>query len=164
MHIEFRVNGEPAEADVEPRTSLLDTLRDELGLTGTHVGCEHGVCGACNVLVDGKVVRSCLVLAVQARGCDVSTVEGLESATGELSPLQESFCKHHAMQCGYCTPGILMALSGFLEENPDPNREELSEALSGTMCRCTGYQQIVDAVTDVINENRAGATEVSARG
>jgi carbon-monoxide dehydrogenase small subunit len=163
VQIELRVNGEPAEVDVEPRTSLLDTLRDELGLTGTHVGCEHGVCGACNVLIEGEVVRSCLVLAVQARGRDVSTVEGLESPTGELTPLQESFCKHHAMQCGYCTPGILMALTGLLAENPAPDRDELSEALSGTMCRCTGYQQIVDAVTEVIEKNRVDA-EVSGRG
>jgi carbon-monoxide dehydrogenase small subunit len=160
VQIEFNVNGEPAVADVEPRTSLLDTLRDELGLTGTHVGCEHGVCGACNVLLDGKVVRSCLVLAVQARGCAVSTVEGLESPDGEMAPLQEAFCKHHAMQCGYCTPGILMALTGFLAENPTPNRDELTEALSGTMCRCTGYQQIVEAASEVIEQNRLGA-EVS---
>jgi aerobic carbon-monoxide dehydrogenase small subunit len=162
VQIEFRVNGEPAVADVEPRTSLLDTLRDELGLTGTHVGCEHGVCGACNVLMDGQVVRSCLVLAVQARGRDVSTVEGLESPTGELSPLQESFCKHHAMQCGYCTPGILMALTGCLRENPTPSQDELSEALSGTMCRCTGYQQIVDAASEVVEQNRTAG--VSTRG
>lgn len=162
MQIELRVNGEPAVADVEPRTSLLDMLRDELGLTGTHVGCEHGVCGACNVLLDGQVVRSCLVLAVQARGQEVSTVEGLESPNGELSALQESFCKHHAMQCGYCTPGILMALTGFLEENPVPTREELSDALSSTLCRCTGYQQIIDAVSEVIEQNRAAG--VSGRG
>ena len=162
MQIGLRVNGKPAVADVEPRTSLLDMLRDHLGLTGTHVGCEHGVCGACNVLLDGQVVRSCLVLAVQARGREVVTVEGLESPTGELSPLQEAFCKHHALQCGYCTPGILMALTGLLQENPTPDREELTEALAGTLCRCTGYQQIVDAATEVVEQNRAAG--VSSRG
>lgn len=158
MHVEFKVNGREIAGDVEPRMSLLDMLRDELGLTGTHVGCEQGVCGCCNVLLDGDVVRSCLVLAPQARGREVSTVESLELPSGELSPLQEAFCKHHAMQCGYCTPGILMGLTAFLDENPKPSREELTESLSANLCRCTGYQQILDAATEVI-ESRANDVE-----
>jgi carbon-monoxide dehydrogenase small subunit len=162
MHVEFRVNGREVAGDVEPRTSLLDMLRDDLQLTGTHVGCEHGVCGCCNVLLDGDVVRSCLVLAVQARGRDVSTVEGLEAPDGTMSPLQEAFCKHHAMQCGYCTPGILMGLTALLAQNPKPSREELAESLSANLCRCTGYQQILDAATEVI-ESHPTDVEVGQR-
>ncbi|HZV51376.1 MAG TPA: (2Fe-2S)-binding protein [Candidatus Dormibacteraeota bacterium] len=152
--IHFTVNGVPQTAIVEPRRSLLDCLRDDLHLHGTHVGCEHGVCGACNVLVDGEVVRSCLMLAVQADGCEIRTVEGLE-AGGALSPMQEAFCRYHALQCGYCTPGILITLEGLLRENPQPSDEELIDALSGNLCRCTGYQQILEAARAVIRGETA---------
>lgn len=147
--IEMTVNGVSMTATVEPRRTLLDCLRDDLHLHGTHVGCEHGVCGCCNVLLDGDVVRSCLLLAVQADGCAIQTVEGLETPEG-LSPMQEAFCAHHGLQCGYCTPGMLIALEGLLRETPHPTEEELIEALSGNLCRCTGYQQILDAAHSVI--------------
>jgi carbon-monoxide dehydrogenase small subunit len=159
MKVEFTANGDPVRIDVEPRTSLLDALRHEIGLTGTHVGCEHGVCGCCNVLVDGKVSRSCLMLAVQARGREVTTVEGLAESDGALSPLQEAFHRHHAMQCGYCTPGILVGLTAFLEENPKPTREEVQESLSASLCRCTGYQQILDAVDELVASREEAADE-----
>jgi carbon-monoxide dehydrogenase small subunit len=125
---------------------LSDFIRHELGLTGTHVGCEHGVCGACTILVDGAPMRSCLMLAVQANGRELSTVEGLAAAPGRLNPLQEAFRAHHALQCGFCTPGILMTLTAFLRENAKPDEAAVREALSGNLCRCTGYQNIVDAV------------------
>jgi len=130
---------------VEPRLLLSDFLRQDLGLTGTHVGCEHGVCGACTVLLDGEAVRSCLMLAVQADGHEVATVEGLGSVE-DLHPLQAAFRQAHALQCGFCTPGILMTLVPFLDEHPNPAESEIREALSGNLCRCTGYQNIVDAV------------------
>ncbi len=140
-----RVNGVDHERTVEPRLLLSDFLRNELGLTGTHVGCEHGVCGACTVLVDGEPVRSCLMLAVQAGGHDVTTVEGL--ATGDhLHPLQTAFRDAHALQCGFCTPGILMTLVAFLREHANPTAHEIRHAISGNLCRCTGYQNIVKAV------------------
>jgi carbon-monoxide dehydrogenase small subunit len=139
-----RVNGAAVEREVEARLLLSDFLRHELGLTGTHVGCEHGVCGACTVLLDGEAVRSCLMLAVQAAGHEIETVESL--ATGqELHPLQEAFREHHALQCGFCTPGILMTLVAFLGDHPEPSEGEVRRALSGNLCRCTGYQNIVDA-------------------
>jgi aerobic carbon-monoxide dehydrogenase small subunit len=144
MPIELTVNGVTTTVAVEPRRSLLDCLRDDLQLKGTHAGCEHGVCGCCNVLLDGEVVRSCLLLAAQADGRAVTTVEGLEGPGG-LSPLQEAFCEYHALQCGYCTPGILIALTEFLSRNSDPIDADLVEALSGNLCRCTGYQQILQA-------------------
>ena len=128
-------------ASVEPRRSLLDCLREDLRLHGTHAGCEHGSCGCCNVLLDGEVVRACLLLAVQADGATVTTVEGLESPTG-LSPLQEAFCEFHALQCGYCTPGMLITLTDLLDHTPQPSDAEIVEAISGNLCRCTGYQQI----------------------
>ena len=131
--------------DVEPRLLLSDFLRHELGLTGTHVGCEHGVCGACTVLFEGSAVRACLMLAVQADGHELATVEGLGTAE-DLHPLQEAFRDAHGLQCGFCTAGILMTLVPFLEENPDPGENEIRHALSGNLCRCTGYQHIVDAV------------------
>ncbi|MDQ0382656.1 (2Fe-2S)-binding protein [Amycolatopsis thermophila] len=143
--IVLNVNGEDHEALVEPRKTLLDVLRHDLGLTGAHAGCEHGVCGACTVLVDGEPVRACLVFAVQAEAADIRTVESL-GRDGELSDLQEAFREHHGLQCGFCTPGFLMLAEGFLAQQPDAGREEIREALSANLCRCTGYQTIVDAV------------------
>lgn len=147
MEIQLRVNGEQVRADVEPRLTLADFLRHELRLTGTHLGCEHGVCGACTVLVDGASVRSCLMFAVQADGLAVMTVEGL-SDSGEISRLQQCFHKHHALQCGFCTPGLLTTAQAFLAEHPRPTREEVADAISGNICRCTGYLPIVDAILD----------------
>ena len=143
--ITVTVNGTQYERTVEPRLLLSDFLRHELGLTGTHVGCEHGVCGACTVLFDGEPVRSCLMFAVQANGHEITTVEAL-GTPDNLHPLQEAFWEAHAVQCGFCTPGFLMSLVPFLKENPDPTEEEIREAISGNLCRCTGYQHIVDAV------------------
>jgi carbon-monoxide dehydrogenase small subunit len=147
--ISLTVNGTPMQVAVEPRRSLLDCLREDLHLHGTHVGCEHGVCGCCNVLLDGEVARSCLVFAVQVDGASITTVEGLESPDG-LSPLQEAFCEFHALQCGYCTPGMLITLTDFLNRCPAPTDDQLIEAISGNLCRCTGYQQIIDAARAVI--------------
>jgi aerobic-type carbon monoxide dehydrogenase small subunit (CoxS/CutS family) len=146
MRIAVEVNGRTHEAEVEPRTLLSDFLRHDAGLTGTHVGCEHGVCGACTVQVDGEPVRSCLMLAVQARGRSVLTVEGLAGEGGELHPLQQAFHEHHALQCGFCTPGFLMAAEALLRENPEPTEHEIREGLAGHLCRCTGYEGIVAAV------------------
>lgn len=143
--ISLTVNGESYSGEVEPRLLLSDYLRHELGLTGTHVGCEHGVCGACTVLLDGQPVRSCLMLAVQAEGHEVSTVEGLASSAEDLHPLQEAFWEAHGLQCGFCTPGFLMTLIPFLAENPNPTEMEIRGAISGNLCRCTGYQNIVEA-------------------
>ena len=144
--ITIEVNGSKYERSVEPRLLLSDFLRHELGLTGTHVGCEHGVCGACTVLLDRVAVRSCLLFAVQANGRDVATVEGLDDGQKDLHPIQHGFWEKHGLQCGFCTPGILMSLVPFLDENPDPTEEEIRELLSGNICRCTGYQKIVEAV------------------
>ena len=143
--VSVTVNGTQYERTVEPRLLLSDFLRHELGLTGTHVGCEHGVCGACTVLFDGEPVRSCLMFAVQANGHEITTVEGL-GRPEKLHPLQEAFWESHAVQCGFCTPGFLMSLVPFLEQNPNPTEEEIREAIAGNLCRCTGYQHIVDAV------------------
>jgi carbon-monoxide dehydrogenase small subunit len=140
------VNEKAYTREVEPRLLLSDFLRHELGLTGTHVGCEHGVCGACTILFDGESARSCLMFAVQADGHKIATVEGLAPGTDRLHPIQQAFWEAHGLQCGYCTPGILMTLIPFLKENPDPTEEEIRHALSGNLCRCTGYQHIVDAV------------------
>ena len=139
------INGTQYERAIKPRLLLSDFLRHELGLTGTHVGCEHGVCGACTIIFDGQPVRSCLMLAVQANGHEITTVEGL-GTMDNLHPLQEAFREAHGVQCGFCTPGFLMTLLPFLEENPDPTEPEIREAISGNLCRCTGYQHIVDAV------------------
>ncbi|MBM3125539.1 MAG: (2Fe-2S)-binding protein [Chloroflexi bacterium] len=139
------VNGTRYEQAVEPRTLLSDFLRHELGLTGTHVGCEHGVCGACTVLLNGESVRSCLMFAVQAHGREITTVEGLGTIE-KLHPIQEAFHEAHGLQCGFCTPGILTTVVPFLEQNPHPSEEEIREAISGNVCRCTGYQHIVDAI------------------
>jgi aerobic-type carbon monoxide dehydrogenase small subunit (CoxS/CutS family) len=146
MQIQFELNGEIVRADVEPRTNLADCLRDDLGRTGTHVGCEHGVCGACTVLVNGDAVRACLILAAQADGEKVVTVEGLSG--DELSPLQASFRKHHALQCGFCTPGFITTAHALLSREPNADEERIRDALSGNLCRCTGYVQIVEAVLD----------------
>lgn len=144
-NVSVTVNGTSHERTVEPRLLLSDFLRHDLGLTGTHVGCEHGVCGACTILFDGQPVRSCLMFAVQANGHEIVTVEGL-GTPDNLHPLQEAFREAHGVQCGFCTPGFLLSLVPFLEENPDPTEQEIREAISGNLCRCTGYQHIVDAV------------------
>ncbi len=144
--ISLTINGEPVTASVEPRTSLADFVRDGQRLTGTHLGCEHGVCGACTVLLDGEAVRSCLLFAVQTNGREVATVESLDAGPHDLHPLQHGFWEAHGLQCGYCTPGILMSLIPFLRENPSPSEAEIRELLSGNICRCTGYQKIVEAV------------------
>jgi carbon-monoxide dehydrogenase small subunit len=155
--ITFRVNGVERRASVEPRQHLGDMLREGLGLTGTHLGCEHGVCGSCTVIVDGLAVRSCLMLAVQADGAEVVTVEGLAGADGSLHPLQEAFWNRHALQCGFCTPGMLMTLAAFLTERPEANEEEIRDVISGNTCRCTGYETIVDAALDAGRAMRAMA-------
>jgi len=149
MILRVVVNGGNREAEVEPRLLLSDFLRQSLGLTGTHVGCEHGVCGACTILFDGEPARSCIMLAVQADGHAIQTVEGLAPDAATLSPLQEAFRDAHGLQCGFCTPGILMTLSAFLRDNPAPSEGQVRDALSANLCRCTGYQHIVEAVTRV---------------
>jgi carbon-monoxide dehydrogenase small subunit len=146
MTTKFEVNGKSVSVNAEARVTLADCLRHELRLTGTHVGCEHGVCGACTVLIDGVAVRSCLMFAVQADGCAITTIEGLAPAPGELSPLQDAFCETHGMQCGYCTPAMILAAHALLARNAQPSREEIVEAISGNICRCTGYAQIVEAI------------------
>ncbi len=146
--IHLMVNGKPMQGEAEPRCTLVDFLRHELRLTGTHVGCEHGVCGTCTILVDGEPARSCLMFAVQAQGREISTVEGL-GQEGKLNPLQAAFRKHHALQCGFCTPGMLMSSTALLKRCPKPSAEQVRDALSGNVCRCTGYTPIVDAVIEV---------------
>ncbi|MEE2971354.1 MAG: (2Fe-2S)-binding protein [Pseudomonadota bacterium] len=151
------LNGETVTGYAEPRLLLSDFLRHEIGATGTHVGCEHGICGACTVLVDGVAVRSCLMLAVQARGRNIETVEGLSGPDETLSPLQAAFHRNFALQCGFCTPGFLTSLTEVLERNPDPSEAEIREALSGNLCRCTGYQEIVDAALGAAAEMRGAS-------
>jgi carbon-monoxide dehydrogenase small subunit len=147
MHdVEVTVNGTVRRAAVEPRLTLADFLRERCRLTGTHLGCEHGVCGACTVLVDGDAVRSCLVFAVQVDGAEVTTIEGIGGPDGELSPVQEAFREHHGLQCGFCTPGFVVSVTAFLAEHPDPTDEEIRDGLSGNLCRCTGYQGILHAI------------------
>ncbi|HEY6673528.1 MAG TPA: (2Fe-2S)-binding protein [Rubrobacteraceae bacterium] len=158
MRIQVNVNGEPREADVEPRLLLVHFVREYLGLTGTHWGCDTSNCGACTVHLDGEPVKSCTVLAVRADGCEVTTIEGLWSGTG-LTPMQEGFHREHGLQCGFCTPGMIMTGTALLEKNPDPTEAEIREALSGNLCRCTGYENIVKAVRWAAEANR---TEVSA--
>ena len=153
VNVTVTVNETVYSRDVEPRLLLSDFLRHELGLTGTHVGCEHGVCGACTVLLDGLAVRSCLLFAVQVNGRLLTTVEGLSADQDNLHPLQEAFHEEHALQCGFCTPGILMTMKPYLDENPNPSEQEIRQALSGNLCRCTGYQHIVNAVQRYTNEN-----------
>jgi aerobic carbon-monoxide dehydrogenase small subunit len=154
-HVDLVVNGSRAQLDVEPRRLLADALRHDLGLTGTHLGCEHGVCGACTVLVDGEAVRSCLMLAVQADGCVVDTIEGAGDAAG-LHPVQQAFVDEHGLQCGFCTPGLIMATIELLRHDPDPTDDEIREQLSGNICRCTGYVHVVRAV-------RRAAADLAAR-
>jgi carbon-monoxide dehydrogenase small subunit len=146
MKCSLEVNGRSCDVDVEPRKTLLDALRDDLLLVGTHAGCEHGVCGACTVLLDGEPIRSCLMFAVQADGYAITTIEGLAPAPGELNVLQDAFCETHGLQCGYCTPGMILAAQALLDLNGSPTREEIVEAISGNICRCTGYGQIIEAV------------------
>jgi carbon-monoxide dehydrogenase small subunit len=146
MKVELNVNGRAHMVDVEPRLTLLDCLRDELGLTGAHTGCEHGVCGACTVLIDGEPARACLMFAVQGDGLRITTIEGLAPAAGELGVLQDSFCATHGMQCGYCTPAMILSAHALLTRNPNPTREDIVEAISGNICRCTGYGQIIEAI------------------
>jgi carbon-monoxide dehydrogenase small subunit len=153
MRVSFTVNGEPRTIEVEPRRTLADALREECGLTGTHLGCEHGVCGACTVLLDGSPVRSCLMFAVQGEGMQIRTVEGL--AQGDtLHPVQQAFWDNHGLQCGFCTPGFLMLAVGILEKHPDIGEAELREALSSNLCRCTGYQNILKSVLAAAVEMR----------
>ncbi|HET6549956.1 MAG TPA: (2Fe-2S)-binding protein [Solirubrobacter sp.] len=168
----LRVNGEERTGQAEPRTTLADFLRDELGLTGTHLGCEHGVCGACTILVDGQTARSCLMLAVQARGHELTTVEGLAPAGGPLHPIQEAFSEKHGLQCGFCTPGFLMSVQELLEEIPDPDEATIRSRLSGNLCRCTGSHNIVEAVRYAAEQQRgtsagrltAGSVQASPDG
>ena len=143
--VEVRVNGVARKVTIEPRLTLADFLRERCGLTGTHLGCEHGVCGACTVVLDGAAVRSCLVFAVQADGAEVTTVEGL-APDGDLNPVQAAFRDHHGLQCGFCTPGFVVSVTAFLRDNPDPSDEEIRAGLSGNLCRCTGYQGILVAI------------------
>jgi aerobic-type carbon monoxide dehydrogenase small subunit (CoxS/CutS family) len=153
--VHLTVNGKPVTVEVEPRLTLAGLLRRRLRLTGTHVGCEHGVCGTCTVIVDGAPARSCLMLAAQAEGTEVVTIEGL-SSDDELSPLQAAFRKHHGLQCGFCTPGVLTTMHAFLSEEPNPTPERVREVLSGNICRCTGYLSIVEAVLEAAASYRTG--------
>jgi len=157
IEVTLNVNGKDTTLTIPPRMSLVDCLRDMLRLTGTHVGCEHGVCGACSVFFDDEPIRSCLMFAVQAEGHRITTVEGLLNDDGSLSDLQDSFWECHAMQCGYCTPGMLVASEALLAEIPDPSEDDIREAISGNLCRCTGYQQIVEAVQMTAKRRREGA-------
>ncbi len=147
MKITLTLNGNKHQVDVEPRHTLTDVIRDACGYTGTHLGCEHGVCGACTIIVDGEAIRACLMFAIQADGRTIRTIEGLAQGN-TLHPLQEAFVKHHALQCGYCTPGFLMLATHALEKNPDITDAELQDVLSSNLCRCTGYQNILAAVQD----------------
>jgi carbon-monoxide dehydrogenase small subunit len=160
LSIRLTVNGRGVEREISARRSLADFLREDLGLTGTHVGCEHGVCGACTVFVDGKSARSCLVFGVQLDGATVTTIEGLTPPEG-LSPLQQAFCATHAMQCGFCTPGMIVTATELLEANPAPSPDEIREALAGQLCMCTGYVNIVRAVAQAAAALRGGAGETA---
>lgn len=161
MKIILDVNGGKQEVDVETRTTLLDCLRDELRLTGAHSGCEHGVCGACTVLIDGEPARSCLMFAPQAEGFEITTVEAMSTAPGELGIIQDAFCAAHGMQCGYCTPGMILTAHALLRHNPSPTRAEIVEAISGNLCRCTGYGQIVEAIEIAAQRLRGANTEAA---
>ena len=156
ISIEVTVNGRRRRAAVEPRLTLADFLRERCQLTGTHLGCEHGVCGACTVLLDGQAVRGCLVFAVQADGGSVTTVEGIADADGTLSPVQQAFREHHGLQCGFCTPGFVTSVTALLRDNPSPTDEEIREGLSGNLCRCTGYQGILAAVRAAADTTNTG--------
>ena len=163
MKVALQVNGVERVIDVEPRMTLLDALRDEVGLTGTHTGCEHGVCGACTVLADGDPVRACLIFAVQADGLDITTIEGVAPAPGELSVVQDAFCEMHGMQCGYCTPGMVLTAHALLKHNAAPTREEIVSAISSNICRCTGYGQIIEAI-ELAAERLAASNSATGEG
>ena len=152
--LQLTLNGRAMVAEVEPRVLLTDFLRHTVGLTGTHVGCEHGVCGACTIQIDGRPARACLTLAIQIEGCDIRTIEDLAPAADRLSVLQEAFRRHHALQCGFCTPGMLMSLDAFLRDHPDPGESAVREYLSGHLCRCTGYVPIIAAALDAARRMR----------
>jgi carbon-monoxide dehydrogenase small subunit len=158
VDITLTVNGKTRQLRVQPRKTLADALREDLRLTGTHLGCEHGVCGACTVLLDGAAVRSCLIFAVQAVGAEVTTVEGLTPAEGALSPVQQAFKDCHGLQCGFCTPGFVVSVTAMLADNPHPSDDEIREGLSGNLCRCTGYQGIIAAVKQAASAQSTGAT------
>ncbi len=160
MKIKLSVNGQQHEIEVEPRLTLLDCLRDELRLTGSHTGCEHGVCGACTVLIDGEPARACLIFAVQAEGSDVTTIEAMAVGPGELGVIQDSFCATHGMQCGYCTSGMVLTAHALLKNNLSPTRAEIVDAISGNICRCTGYGQIVEAIE--LAAERLGGSNTAA--
>jgi aerobic carbon-monoxide dehydrogenase small subunit len=164
IDIELQVNGATCRATVPPRLTLADLLRERCGLTGTHLGCEHGVCGACSVLVDGEAVRSCLVFAVQADGREVTTIEGLAAPGGGLSPVQAAFRDNHGLQCGFCTPGFVVSVTAFLRDTPDPTDEQIREGLSGNLCRCTGYQGIIAAVRAAADAAAGVGVAVAAPG
>ncbi|MCL2585171.1 MAG: (2Fe-2S)-binding protein [Streptosporangiales bacterium] len=163
VKVTVTVNGRPRRAAVPPRLTLADFLRERCQLTGTHLGCEHGVCGACSVLLDGEAVCACLMFAVQADGAEVTTVEGLSPGDGELSPVQAAFRDHHGLQCGFCTPGFVVSVTAFLRDNPDPSDDQIREALSGNLCRCTGYQGIFKAVRAAAESSSASATPSETR-
>lgn len=156
MNVVLNVNGAAQAISVEPRKTLADAIREDLGLTGTHLGCEHGVCGACTVLLDGEVVRSCLLFAVQATGAEITTIEGIGTG-GALHPMQQAFSQYHGLQCGFCTPGMILAGIDMVSRNPDPSPQEIREEMGGNICRCTGYQKIVESV-------QAAAAEMSSEG
>jgi carbon-monoxide dehydrogenase small subunit len=164
MKVDLKVNGRVCATDVEPRKTLLDTLREDLKLVGSHAGCEHGVCGACTVLIDGEPVRACLMFAVQADGYEITTIEGLASAPGELGVVQDAFCETHGLQCGYCTPGMILTAHALLNRNDAPSREDIVEAISGNICRCTGYGQIVEAVELAAERLRKANVPRNVRG
>ncbi len=166
LEITLTVNGETRSARIDPRTLLSDFLRHDLGLTGTHVGCEHGVCGACTVLVDGRTARSCLLFAAQANGTRIETIEGLAATPDEMHPLQRAFWEHHGLQCGFCTPAMILTARELLAANPDPTDEEIRDAIAGNICRCTGYTFIVEAIRSAAQEMRAadGAAEGRTNG
>ena len=157
LHVALEVNGEHREVDVEPRRLLVQVIREDLGLTGTHVGCDTSQCGACTVHVDGRAVKSCTMLAAQADGADVTTIEGMAAGDGALHPLQNAFWEKHGLQCGFCTPGMIMAAADLLAHNQDPSDEEIRHAIEGNICRCTGYHNIVAAIRDAARVTREGA-------
>ena len=162
MKLELLINGTRRDVEVEPRMTLVDCLRERLDLTGVHTGCEHGICGACTVLIDGEPARACLMFAVQADGYAITTVESLAPAPGELGVIQDAFCETHGMQCGYCTPAMILAAHALLAKNPQPTRAEIVEAISGNICRCTGYAQIVEAIA-LAAERMRGQNEPAER-
>jgi carbon-monoxide dehydrogenase small subunit len=163
MKVELKVNGVSRTVDVEPRKTLVDVLREDLLLTGTHAGCEHGVCGACTILLNGEPVRSCLMFAAQADGFEITTIEGVAPAPGEMSVVQDAFCETHGLQCGFCTPGMILSAHALLERNQDPSREDIVEAISGNICRCTGYGQIVEAIEFAADRVRKSNAPRSAK-